>query len=296
MKETIALESRPLTEKETDESQEPGGPAELCSCSHRGEEIDIYTLLLATASAASASTQLAEAMKCPGALLQTLQAGVVAFLSQASQNEPVIHPEILVKSSSITPGWCNITLECDVPGNREDLSVTWESTGLPRELEWSGTPELAPNTWELTVNLSLIQSSATLTCVVSNHVEKKTASVDFAQVCSHEPVIIPEILVKSSSITPGWCNITLECKAPGIRENLSVTWESKGLPRELEWSGTPELAPNAWKLTVNKSLIQTSANLTCVVSNHVEKKTASVDFAQVCSHGHLIGLGPSAPV
>ncbi|XP_043733173.1 SLAM family member 5-like isoform X2 [Cervus elaphus] len=100
-------------------------------------------------------------------------------------DEPVIHPEILVKSSSITPGWCNITLECDVPGNREDLSVTWESTGLPRELEWSGTPELAPNTWELTVNLSLIQSSATLTCVVSNHVEKKTASVDFAQVCSH---------------------------------------------------------------------------------------------------------------
>ena len=30
------------------------------SCSHRGEEIDIYTLLLTTASAASKSTQLAE--------------------------------------------------------------------------------------------------------------------------------------------------------------------------------------------------------------------------------------------
>nr|CAI9691419.1 unnamed protein product [Rangifer tarandus platyrhynchus] len=107
-------------------------------------------------------------------------------------DEPVILPEILVKSSSITPGWCNVTLECKVPGKREDLSVTWESKGLPRELEWSGTPELDPNSWELTVNLSLIQPSAILTCVVSNHVEKKTASVDFAQVCSQGECSLPE--------------------------------------------------------------------------------------------------------
>ena len=106
--------------------------------------------------------------------------------------EPVILPEILVKSSSITPSWCNVTLECKVPGNREDLSVTWESEGLPRELEWSGTPELAPNAWELTVKLSLVRSSANLTCVVSNHVEKKTASVDFAQVCSQGECSLPE--------------------------------------------------------------------------------------------------------
>ena len=100
-----------------------------------------------------------------------------------------------------------------------------------------------------------------------------------------EPVILPEILVKSSSITPGWCNVTLECKSPGNREELKVTWESEGLPRELEWSGTPELAPNSWQLTMNLSLSQPNANLTCVVSNHVDKKTASVDFVQVCSHG-----------
>nr|XP_020756737.1 SLAM family member 5-like [Odocoileus virginianus texanus] len=100
-----------------------------------------------------------------------------------------------------------------------------------------------------------------------------------------EPMILPEILVKTSSITPGWCNVTLECKAPGNREDLNVTWESKGLPRELEWSGTPKLAPNTWELTVNKSLSQPSAILTCVVSNKVDKKTASVDLAQVCSQG-----------
>ncbi|KAB0339844.1 hypothetical protein FD754_023611, partial [Muntiacus muntjak] len=99
--------------------------------------------------------------------------------------EPVILPEILVKSSSITSGWCNVTMECNTPGNREDLNVTWESKGLPRELEWKRMPELTPNVWELTVKLSLSQPSAILTCVVSNQVDKKTASVDFAQVCSH---------------------------------------------------------------------------------------------------------------
>ena len=36
---------------------------------------------------------------------------------------------------------------------------------------------------------------------------------------------------------------------------------------------------------MNLSLSQPNANLTCVVSNHVDKKTASVDFVQVCSHG-----------
>ncbi|MXQ95960.1 hypothetical protein E5288_WYG015207 [Bos mutus] len=101
--------------------------------------------------------------------------------------EPVILPEILVKSSSITPSWCNVTLECKTPGNREDLNVTWESEGLPRELVWSETPELAPNTWQLTMNLPLSQPNASLTCVVSNYVDKKTVSVDFEQVCSHAP-------------------------------------------------------------------------------------------------------------
>ena len=100
-----------------------------------------------------------------------------------------------------------------------------------------------------------------------------------------EPMTLPEILVKSSSITPGWCNVTLECKAPGNREDLNVTWERKGLPRELEWSETVEQALKSWKLSVNMSLIQCSANLTCVVRGHVHKSTASVDFAQICCHG-----------
>ena len=113
-----------------------------------------------------------------------------SFVSPAP--EPVILPEILVKSSSITPGWCNVTLECRDPGNREDLKVTWESEGLPRELEWSGTPGPAPSSWSLAVNLSLSQPNASLTCVVSNHVDKKTASVDFGKICFPGERNLPE--------------------------------------------------------------------------------------------------------
>ena len=115
---------------------------------------------------------------------------LLSFVSPAP--EPVILPEILVKSSSITPGWCNVTLECRDPGNREDLKVTWESEGLPRELEWSGTPGPAPSSWSLAVNLSLSQPNASLTCVVSNHVDKKTASVDFGKICFPGERNLPE--------------------------------------------------------------------------------------------------------
>ena len=113
-----------------------------------------------------------------------------SFVSPAP--EPVFLPEILVNSSSITPGLCNVTLECRDPENRKDLKVTWESEGLPRELEWSGTPGPAPNSWSLTVNLSLSQPNASLTCVVSNHADKKTATVDFAQVCFPGECSLPE--------------------------------------------------------------------------------------------------------
>ncbi|KAM9691181.1 SLAM family member 9-like isoform 4-T5 [Dama dama] len=95
-------------------------------------------------------------------------------------------------------------------------------------------------------------------------------------------VPLPEIDVKSASITPGWCNITLECRAPGATEDLKVTWEIKGLPRELEQRVTSELPSNSWHLTLNVPLSQPAASLTCVVSNQVDQKTAALDLGEVC--------------
>ncbi|XDB49069.1 hypothetical protein AB1E18_002652 [Capra hircus] len=118
-----------------------------------------------------------------------------------------------------------------------------------------------------------------------------TGGIEFNQVFHltvYEPVPLPHILLESPSITPGWCNVTLECRAPGNTEGLKVTWESEGLPRELEWSGTPGPAPSSWSLTVNVSLSQPNASLTCVVSNQMDQKTATLDLGEVCSHGSYI--------
>nr|XP_054404614.1 SLAM family member 8-like [Pongo abelii] len=97
--------------------------------------------------------------------------------------EPVPHPEILAKSLSITPGLCNITLECRVPGATEDLNVTWESKGLLGELEQRETPGPTPNPWTLAVSLPLSQRNSSLTCVVSNHVDQKAVTLVLGKVC-----------------------------------------------------------------------------------------------------------------
>ncbi|KAJ1064520.1 hypothetical protein K5549_017211, partial [Capra hircus] len=125
-----------------------------------------------------------------------------------------------------------------------------------------------------------------------------TGGIEFNQVFHltvYEPVPLPHILLESPSITPGWCNVTLECRAPGNTEGLKVTWESEGLPRELEWSGTPGPAPSSWSLTVNVSLSQPNASLTCVVSNQMDQKTATLDLGEVCSHGECTSQRGRAP-
>ncbi|XP_040491790.1 SLAM family member 9-like isoform X2 [Ursus maritimus] len=100
--------------------------------------------------------------------------------------EPVPLPQIRATVLSLTPGWCNVTVECDTTGTREDLTVSWESEGLPRELEQRPSMGPAPNPWTLAVTLPLSQPSASLTCVVRNHVDQKTATWYLGDVCGHE--------------------------------------------------------------------------------------------------------------
>ena len=100
-----------------------------------------------------------------------------------------------------------------------------------------------------------------------------------------EPMTLPQILFKSSSVTPNWYDVTQECKASENREDLKATWESKSLPRELEWRRTLGPAANSWSLPVSLPLNQPSASLTWVVSNPGDQKTATSDLGEVCSHG-----------
>ncbi|KAK2500386.1 hypothetical protein MC885_010416, partial [Smutsia gigantea] len=107
------------------------------------------------------------------------------------------------------------------------------------------------------------------------------------------PVPLPQIRVTSSSITPGWCNVTLECTARGAMEDLKVAWETKGLPEELEQRGTPGPAPNPWALDLSLPLSQPNTRLTCVLSNSDDKKTATTDLGAICvPAGSRVGASP----
>ncbi|ELW59880.1 hypothetical protein TREES_T100016148 [Tupaia chinensis] len=92
-----------------------------------------------------------------------------------------------------------------------------------------------------------------------------------------------KILTKPPSITSDWCNVTLTCRTPGATENLMVTWESKGIPRELEQRGTPGPVPNPWTLALRLPLSQRNASLTCVVSNDVDQKSDTSDLGNICA-------------
>ncbi|XP_045401415.1 SLAM family member 6-like isoform X3 [Lemur catta] len=101
----------------------------------------------------------------------------------------------------------------------------------------------------------------------------------------YEPIPHPNILVQSLSIALGWCNVTLECRAPRATRNLNVTWESRGLPTELEQRGTPGPALDRWILVVRLPPSQPNASITCVVSNHMEQKSATKDLGDICAQG-----------
>lgn len=100
---------------------------------------------------------------------------------------------------------------------------------------------------------------------------------------------IPQILVHSPSITQGWCNVTIECRISWGTEDLKVTWEGKGLPRQLEERVTLGPAPNSWNLAVHLPQSQSYTNITCVVSNEVDQKTATFDLGKVCHLGEAHG-------
>ncbi|CAK7311347.1 SLAM family member 5 [Vulpes lagopus] len=101
--------------------------------------------------------------------------------------EPLSVPQIRTTNLSITAGWCNITVQCDTPGTREDLTMSWETRGLPRELGQQEVAGPAPNPWTLALSLPLSQPNTSLTCVLRNQVEHKTATLDLRDICGHDP-------------------------------------------------------------------------------------------------------------
>ncbi|XP_070640444.1 SLAM family member 9-like isoform X2 [Bos indicus] len=129
-----------------------------------------------------------------------------------------------------------------------------------------------------------------LTCEDSGQYRARVSfpgGVEYTQVfllTVYEPVPSPQILVGSTSITPDWCNVTLECRTSGATKDLNVTWENKGIPGEWEQRRTLEPACSPYILAVSVPRGQPNASLVCVVSNPVEYKTAFFDLGGVCIH------------
>ncbi|XP_077883982.1 CD48 antigen-like [Ictidomys tridecemlineatus] len=105
----------------------------------------------------------------------------------------------------------------------------------------------------------------------------------------YDPVPLAQIRTTSASITPSWCNVTLECGAREAVEGLSVTWEVQGPPSELEQRGAPG-PPNPWTLALSLPLRQPNVSLTCVLSNPVDQKNATLQLVDLCSPVFLQGL------
>ncbi|XP_077882974.1 uncharacterized protein LOC144368196 [Ictidomys tridecemlineatus] len=105
----------------------------------------------------------------------------------------------------------------------------------------------------------------------------------------YDPVPLAQIRTTSASITPSWCNVTLDCGAREALEVLNVTWEVQGPPSELEQRGAPG-PPNPWTLALSLPLRQPNVSLTCVLSNPVDQKNATLQLLDLCSPaGHSRG-------
>ncbi|KAF0885778.1 SLAF9 protein, partial [Crocuta crocuta] len=111
----------------------------------------------------------------------------------------------------------------------------------------------------------------------------------------YEPMTSPQMLAEILSLTQDWCNVTLECHALETSGAENVSWESKGLPRELEQTGAPGPAPNPWTLALTLPLSQPSPSVTCVVSSPVDQKSATRDLGEVCGHGECSCLRGGDP-
>ncbi|XP_070464637.1 CD48 antigen-like isoform X2 [Equus przewalskii] len=170
-------------------------------------------------------------------------------------------------------------------GDERDLFlVSWKpNTYAP---EWYGLEEKYKHRFSLTElefliirNLSMEMSGVYTTKI---KFQSGKSQEEAFKLCLYEPIPQPQIQIHPSSRTSGWCNISLECGTPGATENLAVTWLSKGLPRELQPRETLGPAPNSRNLSLSLALGQLNGHLTCVVSNPVDEKNATLHLENIC--------------
>ncbi|XP_070464644.1 CD48 antigen-like isoform X2 [Equus przewalskii] len=181
-------------------------------------------------------------------------------------------------TSSSSPDIREIEWIRDSGDERDLFLVSWKpNTSNP---EWYGLEEKYKHRFSLTELAFLIIRNLSMQISELYTVKIKFRSgksqEEAFRLCLYEPIPQPQIQIHPSSRTSGWCNISLECGTPGATENLAVTWLSKGLPRELEPRETMGPAPNSRNLSLSLALGQLNGHLTCMVSNSMDDKNATL--------------------
>nr|XP_028566859.1 SLAM family member 6-like isoform X1 [Podarcis muralis] len=97
--------------------------------------------------------------------------------------EPIPEPKILHKDVSKTPGGCNVTLQCRVPGKR-GFDVSWKRGDPLRDLDdGSDRYHLTENGTDLHLFWKLNSSGPTYICLVTNPAEQRSNSFNLLDVC-----------------------------------------------------------------------------------------------------------------
>ncbi|XP_040859245.1 SLAM family member 5-like [Ochotona curzoniae] len=107
------------------------------------------------------------------------------------------------------------------------------------------------------------------------------------RLCVYEPVPFPQIQTYSSSSTSGWCNVTFECDTGGYTEDLTVSWMSNDLGQ----NGTLGPTPHSKNLSLSLPIDRWNGYLSCVVSNPVDQKNATLDLRGICPQKELKSHG-----
>ncbi|KAB1261074.1 CD48 antigen [Camelus dromedarius] len=187
-------------------------------------------------------------------------------------------------NSALYPNIREIEWKWDSEDDKPQLLVSWKPDASSPD--WYEFEEKYKHRFSLTRMASLSIRNLTMEMsglYIANIKFRSGKSQEEAfRLCLYEPIPDPQIQIHSSSNTSGWCNISLECEIPGSTENLTVTWLSQGLPRELEQRGPLGPAPSSRNLSLSVPLSHFNGHLTCVVSNPVDEKNTSLHLEDIC--------------
>ncbi|XP_061461896.1 SLAM family member 9-like [Rhineura floridana] len=119
--------------------------------------------------------------------------------------EPVPEPQILPRNVSNTTGRCNVTLQCQLPGEGA-FDISWKRGNFPRDTEdGSDWYQLSDNGTTLHLSWRPASSEPTFTCLVTNPADQKSVSFTMSHVCQikGEPIPLPWVSLRVIIIMVG---------------------------------------------------------------------------------------------